>query len=333
MRKSTKISLAFCAFAFLFMVFYLVFFDGKQVYNALRSVKVSYIFIAVLFIAAYLFLESLAVHAVTKTVHPPHKLRRTVVITLIGHYFNCITPFATGGQPMQIYYMTRYGVSLGGSVVALLSRFIVYQFVLTVYTAAVLFANFSYYTKELGGLMFLTIIGFSVNFCVLFALITLAFFKKTAEKISHGAIKIAAKLRLIKEVKKKIAYIDGELEQYHKNFELIRKNPLLVLKLMILSAFQLTVFFSVSFVIYRGLGLSGVSPFIIISNQAFVLMISSFVPLPGAIGAAEGSYGLFFAPIFGESITFSVFLWRVLTFYLPIVAGLITTVLVSARRR
>ena len=60
-------------------------------------------------------------------------------------------------------------------------------------------------------------------------------------------------------------------------------------------------------------------------------MISSFVPLPGAMGAAEGSYVAFFSSVYSSSslVALSTFIWRLYTFYLPIVLGMWLTVLIN----
>ena len=62
----------------------------------------------------------------------------------------------------------------------------------------------------------------------------------------------------------------------------------------------------------------------VVSAQAFVVMISSFVPLPGAAGGAEFSFKTFFAPFFSPyhiSVNPAMLLWRFITFYLPIIVG------------
>ena len=62
-------------------------------------------------------------------------------------------------------------------------------------------------------------------------------------------------------------------------------------------------------------------------------MISSFVPTPGAMGAAETSYALFFGTIYpGASfVALSTFIWRFLTFYFPIVTGMLVTLAVNRK--
>ncbi|MDR2903589.1 MAG: flippase-like domain-containing protein, partial [Clostridiales bacterium] len=64
-------------------------------------------------------------------------------------------------------------------------------------------------------------------------------------------------------------------------------------------------------------------------------MITAFVPIPGAAGAAEGSFYLFFAIFFGESLLLSaVLIWRVITYYSCIAAGTcISFAMISAEKR
>ena len=70
----------------------------------------------------------------------------------------------------------------------------------------------------------------------------------------------------------------------------------------------------------------------IMSYQAYVLMISSFIPLPGAMGGAELGYHGFFKDIFTEQyVNTSMMLWRIMTFYLPIIVGLFFTMTMKNR--
>ena len=139
------------------------------------------------------------------------------------------------------------------------------------------------------------------------------------------------KLRIVKDVDAKLKFIDNEMEMYYNNFQFIKKRPVLILKMCFYTIIQLTVYFGISFVIYLAFGLSGSDFLTIISCQAFVLMISAFVPLPGALGAAEGSYVLFFKGIFGSYVHLSTVIWRFLTFYLAIIAGMAVSLIVNRK--
>ena len=74
--------------------------------------------------------------------------------------------------------------------------------------------------------------------------------------MAHGIIRLLGKIRIVKDVDAKITFIDNELEQYHENFLFIKKKPLLILKCCALTAVQLFLYFSITYVIYLGFGMS-----------------------------------------------------------------------------
>lgn len=86
----------------------------------------------------YWVLESTELHLALKCFSPQQAPCDTFRATMIGQFFNCITPFASGGQPMQALYLMKKGVALSFASCSLLIKFIVYQFVLTLYSAVTL---------------------------------------------------------------------------------------------------------------------------------------------------------------------------------------------------
>ena len=66
----------------------------------------------------------------------------------------------------------------------------------------------------------------------------------------------------------------------------------------------------------------------IVSAAAFIVMFSSFVPIPGSSGVAEGSFFLLFQLFFPQAILpTAVLCWRIITFYVPLCLGGIITAL------
>lgn len=323
-KRSKILNLVICGVAFVVMMVCLFLVDDPdQLGKALQSAKPVYLVLALCCMLVYWLLESLNLHFVAREVNPKQKFKNSAIVSIIGQYFNCITPFASGGQPIQAYYLMKFGVPLGSSLTILLTKFIGYQATLTVYSAVILIFRFGYLMETNPILMPLVIIGFVVNSAVIAGLLMLAFFRKPSEKIAHFVVKLLGKLHIFKDVDSKLKYIDMEMKMYYENFRFIKKRPAMLAKLVLGSALQLTAFFGISYVIYLAFGLSGTDFLTIISCQAFVTMISAFVPLPGALGAAEGSYALFFMPIFGsDCIVLSTVIWRLLTFYLAIVVGM-----------
>lgn len=330
-KKSNKLNLIICGIAFVVMVVYLFFVDGvDNLLASLQNINPLYLVIAVLFMAGYWLCEAWGLHIAVKSLDKNVRFGTTLLVAMIGQYFNCITPCASGGQPMQAYAFVKRGLSLGSAMTALLSRFIVYQLMLTIYSVIFLVFKLPLFMGgSLQGLTLLVIIGFIVNTAVILFLLMLAFFRKPVTKLAHGIIKLLGKLRIIKNPEEKTAYIDEELEQYYQNFMFIKHRPVLLVRMCLVTAVQLILYFGITYIIYRGFGMSEADFFTIVACQAFVLMISSFVPLPGALGAAEGSYAAFFGGIFGEYTGFSTFIWRFLTFYLPIIIGIVINIKLS----
>lgn len=331
-NKSKRLNLIICGIAFVVMIVFLFFVDDpKTIWNAICSAKPLYLLLAVVCMLVYWFLESVNLHLVSKEVKPDHKFKDSFSTSMIGQYFNCITPFASGGQPIQAYYLVKFGMPLGSALTALLSKFIIYQAVLTVYSVVILIFRLSYVTETNGLMLPLVIIGFIVNTAVIMGLLMLAFFRKPTTKIAHFVVRLLGKIHIIKDVDEKIKYMDSEMEMYYENFLFIKKRPVLLIKMCIYTALQLTVFFGISYVIYLAFGLEGWDFLTIISCQAFVSMISAFVPLPGALGAAEGSYVLFYGRIFGDYVSLSTVIWRFLTFYLAIIAGMTVSIYINRK--
>lgn len=309
----------------LILICYIVFVDGiDNILKAFTSPKIAWLLGAVVCIMLYWLFETVVLHSVTKTLYPKQKFYNTFKTTMIGQLFNCITPCASGGQPMQAYHMTKCSVPLGIASSSLLSRFIVYQIVLTIYSTIVLIFKFGFFAGKVSAFGFLVFIGFIINTFVVIMLFCVGFFPVFARKASHFFIRLGTKIHLIKDPEKSYSYIDNEIEQFYNSFMLVKKNFKLIAVMFLFSALQLTVYFIIPFFVCLSMGVSA-DIINIIAASAFVLMISSFVPLPGAAGGAEGSFYLFFGMFFdkGEFISIAILLWRIITFYLPIGAGMI----------
>ncbi len=324
-KKSNKLNLIICGIAFIVMIVYLLFVDKlENVLNALRNINPIFLVVCILFMLGYWLCESATVHVILKALHPRARFWHTWLDPIIGQYFNCITPCASGGQPMQAYYFVQLGVPLGAGLTALLSRFIVYQFVLTAYSVFTLVVGFNQFGGDLSqkGLMPFVLIGFVINTAVIVFLLSIALWKNGTVKAANGIITLLTKMHIVKKPMHWRLYFTREVNKFHENFKFLKKNVWIIVKSCFFTFIQLTLYLSISYVLYRGFGVEGESLLKIISYQAYVLMISSFIPLPGAMGAAELGYSGFFRDMFGAYTGVSTMLWRIFTFYLPILVGM-----------
>lgn len=305
------------------VIFYIFMVDKpSNILKAFSAIKLSWVLMAIGAIVLYWILESGVLHIVIKKLYRPQHFSSSIRTSMVGQFYNCITPFASGGQPMQAYSLVKSGVPLGAAGSALLIKFIVYQFTLTVYSLVLLLIFWNFFAARVSGLATLSAVGFLINFAVMAGLLCIGFAKKFTAKAAAGLIRLLAKLKLVKHPEEKIQSAQEELERFYQGFRLAGKNKAAVLQMIALSAVQLTAFFLIPYFLCVAFGSRGVSPLHVIAAQAFVTMVTSFVPLPGAAGGAEISFVTFFA-IFvkGNVLNLSMLLWRILTFYFPIIFG------------
>ncbi len=339
MAKSTKeiknntFSLLLALFSFIFLIVYLIKVDGvNEVTTVLRTAHFGWLVAAVACMLVYWLLDAIVLHISVRMVDPSHTFRFSLRLTMIGQYFNNVTPFASGGQPAQAFFMIRRGAPVGKTMTALLTKFIVYQITLTVYCLATLILKFSYFMSEVKVLMVAVIVGFTAHTAVTLMLVGVAFFKSATERIALLGIRILAKIRIVKDPAAKAESVLAELENFHEQFQIMRRHKAEILKMCLITVVQLTVYFLIGNVIYNSFHLTGTDSLTLLASQAFVLMIATFVPIPGALGAADGSFAIFFSLFFPQHlISFALVLWRLLTFYLPIVIGLFETLIEKKR--
>ena len=323
-----KKNLVFLGLVLIVLVAYVVWSTGwNNILLLIQQANGLWILGGVAMIVCYWLLEASILHSVVVCYCKSHRFGDTFATTMIGQLFNNLTPSATGGQPMQAYMLSKYGQSVGTASSALLARFIVYQFVLTVYSVVVLVFKFTFFLEQVSGFVTMIIIGFVINTCVMAFLIAIGFFPKPTTKLLLALPGLLHKMHLCRRPGKLHRRITKELDSFYTDFHAIRHNMRILIRPAIDSAVQLTAYFSVAFFVCLSLQNSqGVDWFTIISAAAFVLMFSSFIPLPGGSGGAEISfYGLFFIFFPGDtaSVGIALLLWRFFTFYLPMIVGML----------
>lgn len=327
-----KLNIALCAIAFLVLFGYLfIAGEGGDMLRALTTFNWLFLIIAFAAIVVYWVLESTCMQLICNSLFKGFSFLKTNIVTVIGQYFNCITPLSSGGQPMQAYYYARFGLPAHYSLPMLLCRFIVYQLTMTVYAIIVLILRFNYFTDDLRPIMYLVAIGFAGGFLLIAMLFALAFAKNSVVKMTRWAIHLAGRIGVLKKPEETLASATASLEEAYEGIRFLLKDPALLIKVSLVTFVQLTVYFSMSWLIFAGFGLESNDYFTVVSCQAFIYLIASFVPLPGAVGAAEGSYIVFFNYVYNDPsiVALSTFIWRFFTFYLPIVLGMVLTLMVN----
>ena len=286
------------------------------------SVSWEWLAAAVLLAVSIWFIEGITLNIFCKILCPQWSFRYSFNIGLMGILYSALTPFSTGGQPMQIFYMKRLGMDVGrgGSVIAM--KTLVYQVIMVLSAILMVVLRLGFFQREVSNFSFLTIIGILCNGTFITLLLLFTISRKGTEKLLKKGLLLLHRIHLCKDPEGRYKKINAQLLLFHHGARLMGKNRRVYVQGVILTVLQIFVGYSVPYCLYRSFGFCEQDILTIMAAQAFVSLVSAFVPLPGASGGAEGSFYLFFSMFFTNgTIVPAVVLWRVLTYYFNIAAG------------
>ena len=116
--------------------------------------------------------------------------KRAMQYSFAGFYFSSITPSSTGGQPMQLYYMVRDGMSAARSSFALLTITAMYQLAALTYGAVMGAAKFSYLMGLPLALKLLICFGILANGISVAFILLILFCRPLVERLVYRVIRL-----------------------------------------------------------------------------------------------------------------------------------------------
>lgn len=277
------------------------------------------VFLAVFFVAG----EGCMIWYLLRGIGERTTLPRCVSYSLIGFFFSGITPSATGGQPMQLYYMKRDGCSLSAASVVLMTVAVIYKLVLVVIGLGLwLFwgAPLRQYLQAYYGLYFL---GLFLNTALVVILLMVMFSQRTIRTCFDQIENIMVRFRLWKRSEARRDKVAQFLSGYQRTVAFLKSHRRLIGMTIAGTFLQRFSVFVMTYMVYRGLGLSGTVMTDVVLVQAAVYIAVDMLPVPGAQGITEAMYRSVFRDIFaGKYLVVSVCITRGIGFYLMLVVGL-----------
>lgn len=313
------------------LTFWLILKDQntEEIMLAVDKAKKQYLLIGMIAMTIFISCEAINVRRILKGLGEKTTFFKNLKYALIGFFFSAITPAATGGQPMEIYYMHKDGISVANSTLALLVQLMSLQIVnLSVGITSVLF---NYEVINNGGLVLLAIIGIILNSGALVLLIIGIF----SRRLSKGLINIAVKIlkffrkKNIEELQEKM---ERELTKYQEDSEYIKKNKRVIIKSVLTTLVQMLVYYTVPFFVYKAYGLNEHCIIRIMSLQALLYTTVSGIPSPGSVGVSEGGFLGIFRNVFPETlINSAMILNRVINFYLLVTVSAVIVIICTLK--
>jgi len=285
--------------------------DYRHSWRALQDVGGEYLAVAAGLVLVLWFLEVGRMLSILFLLDEHLPLKNILQINLAFSFAAAVTPAASGGPPAYAYFLYRKGIK-GEKAIAAVS-------------ARTLFAICS-----LALLNLVIVLGFRdglglpklaeqlVPFAVTFVSggILLFLYLALHPRLVFFWLRRFLPARVYTD-------INARLREFSLSFSSLLFSPhrKILFFVLALSLAYWGIFFSISWVLARGLGSS--TPWaIIVARQAVLQFLLSYAPLPGASGVAELGYATFFATVVPDAFLCTlVASWRFFTYYLNIIVG------------
>lgn len=298
----------------------------KEVVYQIMNMKYVYLLFAFACLFTFYIFKSLSIYSFGKKINKEFKFIQAMQLVLRTQFFNAITPFATGGQPYQIYYLKHCGMDYASSTSIVLQNFIVYQIALVILGLIALFTNQIFDIFNSSKLLArLIALGFIINTLVIVVMFMVAFSKKLNKKIIGFGIKILTKLRLVKDKEKKLKEWDNNINEFHGSAKKLLDDKKTFLGNILYNFVALCSLYVIPlFVLYAMGEFNVLSAVLAIVASAYVMIIGSFVPIPGGSGGLEFGFVTFYGNFIGGSkLSALMLVWRFITYYFSLILGAI----------
>ncbi len=325
--KGKKVFSAVLFLALAALTFYVIFreLNFDELLISIRTMNKWYLLLAVCTGIFFVSAEGILIWYLLRAIGDKVKLRSCIKYSFVGFFYSGITPSATGGQPMQLYYMNKDGHKVANSTVVLMSVAIAYKLILVAMGIGVTIFWWTKLKMYLGVYLPIYFLGLFLNALLVVILLAIMFNGPGMEKIITAVEKLLVKIHLMKASEKRRESIHTMVTQYQETVAFLKENVKVISILLGFTFIQRCSVFILTYFIYLGMGLKGTDAFTIMALQAVVYISVDMLPLPGSQGITEIMYVAVFKDIFvGGSLTVSMCITRGINFYfLLIVSALV----------
>ena len=325
-----------CNTLFLIIVFGLTLWsvfhgeDLRQVLYFLNTADPVYITPSILCVVGFIIGESVVIFYLMHTLGTRVRFSHCCMYSFIGFFYSCITPSASGGQPMQVVAMRKDGIPVAVSTVVLAIVTITYKLVLVLIGAVVLLIRppqLMVYLDTVEPIMYL---GLGLNVVCIAALFLLVFDPNLVRMLAERVLGLLHRIRPSRKPQAQKDRLERILNQYRGAAEFYRSHKHVIVHVFLITLLQRFLLFLVAWFTYRSFGLSGESLPVVVGLQSMISVAADMLPLPGGMGVSENLFLQIFQPIFGEDLILpGMMICRGISYYTQLMISAVMTITAS----
>ena len=276
--------------------------DLSSMMDAIHRADKRWLLPGIALVAFFIWGESIIIWYMMRSSGIHLKKRTCFLFSSVGFFFSCITPSASGGQPMQIYYMKKEKISIPVSTVILMIVTITYKLVLVVIGIGIAIFGRGFLHKYLEGILPVFYLGLMLNiFCVTFMTI-LVFHPLLAKAILMKGMKLLERFHLMRKKEGRLKKLEASMEVYQNTAAYLGTHKMVLVNVLAITFAQRFALFAATWFVYRAFHLSGISFITIVLLQAVISVSVDMLPLPGGMGISETLFLKIFPPVFGSTL-------------------------------
>lgn len=242
---------------------------------------------AFLAMLAYIALDALMVGCMLRGFGYPRSFPKCVSYAASDLYFSAITPSATGGQPMEAYFMMKDGVPGIISTVVMLTYLLLYTLsIIIIGIFCLILVPSSFLVFGTVGRIFIAVGAvIQLSLAALYAM--LLWNKTLLRKLLHWGLRLLGKLHIVHNLEKRHLKLDDTMDQYAQATSMLKGRRRLLLKTLILNLLHRASQILVTvFCFLAGGGSLKLAPRLF-AMQSNVVIGAYCVPIPGSMGVTD----------------------------------------------
>lgn len=311
------------------LTFYTFFYQQNplQILNAVRQMRISYAILAFGLGIMFVCLEGSMIWYLLHGLGSSSSLPRCIQYSFIGFFYSGITPSATGGQPMQLYYMQKDGNRTADSTVVLMTVALAYKFVLVLIGIGIMVGWHKSLRLYLGNYYYLYLVGIGLNILLVMMIGTVMLRPEIIRYIARRIDHLLVHFKILKANGNRLSQMEQFIENYRCAVVFLQHNYRKILIILAMTFLQRSTVFLLTGIVYMGFGLHTTPVYTVILLQACVYIAVDMLPVPGAQGITELMYRAVFIPVFGSKLLIpSMMVCRAMNFYFLLIFSMIAAI-------
>lgn len=281
--------------------------------------NMNYLLLALACFVVAIFADWARYSTIIKSICRKFYPKTALQISIIGRYYDNVTPSGAGGQPFQIYYLNKDGIPKGESATIPISAFSLNQFAFVIIALAVILCGF----RLEGSLMMIAVyVGVLLYFGIPFIIILFSLLPGRLNGLLKGLCKLLAKFRLIKDPDEKYNSWSVTIQKYQSALKQMWQHKILLASSLAAAILYYVSILSIPYFVLKAFG-ANVSFIDVFTLNTLIYCAITIIPTPGNAGAAESLFYGLFRVVSPGYVFWATLIWRVFCYYGFILAGIV----------